>query len=64
MGKSNRIKRAKDNERVMSLNNYSKVKNLKISSTITINATVKNGNTSSVVKMVLNCADEYTVTYP
>lgn len=45
------------------LNTYNKVKTLKTSSTITLDLTVKTGDAPSVVKLVLDCADEYQIKY-
>ncbi len=45
------------------LNINGKVKSLKTSTTITVNATVKTGATPSVVKIKLECADEYNMNY-
>ena len=50
-----------DVEAVLDYN--AKVKTLKTSSTITVNLTVQAGDTPSVVKVVIDCADEYQMKY-
>lgn len=45
------------------LNVNGKVKSLKTASVITINATVETNSGKSVVTLILDCADEYKITY-